>query len=593
MTEQPSQTETQHAAGDAAWGETTTPPRPWRSGRWSLVLRDDELADIRFDGRLSIRSIRGVARDRDWGTIAPAVTAVAATGDRLTVQVALVGRDAQLDARLVVEARGDALEVRWECRANADFLRNRLGLVVLHPPGVAGEALRVTRPDGAVEQTAFPSAISPHQPAFDIRALGWGHAGLATSVEFGGDVFEMEDQRNWTDASFKTYSTPLSLPFPVRVAGGETVTQTVTISCEADAPEPGAPSADRVELVAAPAGRTFPSVGVSASTGAALPPAAAVGDFLLVEVPAHTGAWRTVLDRAVLEATGRPLDVRIVGAAPERLDEVLDALAPLNLVRVGAFTADTHGSESALWTALVDGLDARGIQAQPVGGTRAHFAELNRTHPRLPAGIPAHTVSITPEMHATGREQIVESIAMQTLVAQNAVRITGTPVHIGPVTLRARFNAVATTPTPDAQIDDLRAGHGAAVNPDATDPRQSSEALQAWTVASASALAVEGVASVVWFEASGPRGLGGDASAPAFPVATALGWISGIAGAPLLHAPAAPEGIWAVGGQVDGASVALVANLRSVPATVTVATPQGEERVELAPFAARRLRHGG
>jgi len=26
----------------------------------------------------------------------------------------------------------------------------------------------------------------------------------------------MEDQRNWTDASFKTYSTPLALGFPHR-----------------------------------------------------------------------------------------------------------------------------------------------------------------------------------------------------------------------------------------------------------------------------------------------------------------------------------------------------------------------------------------
>jgi hypothetical protein len=270
---------------------------------------------------------------------------------------------------------------------------------------------------------------------------------------------------------------------------------------------------------------------------------------------------------------------------------VLDAIAPLSLLRVGAFTADTHGSESDIWAALVSGLDARGIAAQPVGGTRAHFAELNRTLPRLPAGIPAHTVSITPEMHATGREQLVESIAMQTLVARNAVRIAGAPVHIGPVTLRARFNAVATTATPDAQIADLSAGYGAAVDPDATDPRQSSAALLAWTVASAAALAVEGVASVSWFEASGPRGLRGDASA--YPVATALEWIAGIAGAPLLHTPASPDGIWAVGAQLHGASIALVANLRAVPAAVTVATPHGEERVELAPFAARRLRHGG
>ena len=38
------------------------------------------------------------------------------------------------------------------------------------------------------------------------------------NVAFDGDIFEMEDQRNWTDASYKIYSTPLRLPFPCRCA---------------------------------------------------------------------------------------------------------------------------------------------------------------------------------------------------------------------------------------------------------------------------------------------------------------------------------------------------------------------------------------
>ena len=35
----------------------------------------------------------------------------------------------------------------------------------------------------------------------------------------------MEDQRNWTDASFKTYSTPLSEPIPVTVKAGTRISQ--------------------------------------------------------------------------------------------------------------------------------------------------------------------------------------------------------------------------------------------------------------------------------------------------------------------------------------------------------------------------------
>ena len=40
------------------------------------------------------------------------------------------------------------------------------------------------------------------------------------TVRFHGEVFESEDQRNWGDYSFKTYSTPQARPKPVAVAPG-------------------------------------------------------------------------------------------------------------------------------------------------------------------------------------------------------------------------------------------------------------------------------------------------------------------------------------------------------------------------------------
>ena len=574
---------------DSAWGGSSTPPAPWQSGRWRLELRDDEIADIRFDGRPVLRSIRGVARDRDWGTIPPVVTSVVVERDRLVVLVSLVGRDADLAARLVVEARGDDLDISWRCEVRSPFLRNRLGLVVLHPPALAGSALAITHPDGGVDASSYPLDISPHQPAFEIAALAWTHDGLATRLDFSGDVFEMEDQRNWTDASYKTYSTPLAVPFPVRVEAGETVLQSIRIACSADSPADAAGAADRIDLVEAH--RPVPAVSTSASTGSLPSAPSPVGSTLLVELPAHTEVWRDALDRAVVEAGGLPLDVRIVGPSPERLEEVLDAVAPLSLARIGVFSADTHVSEPGLWRLLVDGLAARALATPTVGGTRAHFTELNRELHRLPPGIPAHTFSVTPQMHATGREQLIESIAMQRLVAENAVRMTRTGVHVGPITLRARFNAVATTRTPDADVVDLARGYNAAVTADATDPRQSSPALLAWTVASAAALAIEGVSSVTWFEASGPRGLR-DADGHAFPVATALDWLADIAGAPLLWASRAPEGLWALGARKGDTSIVLVASLRAKPATVTIATSDGEQRIELPAYGARRLEFG-
>jgi len=567
-----------HEIGDAAWGETTTPPREFASGPWSLQLRDDELADISFDGRVVLRSIRGVARDRDWGTLTPVVTSVTQTDTQLTVDVAL----GDLTAHLVVAAEGDELEVRWSCDVHADFWRNRLGLVVLHPPFVAGSALTVGHADGSIVETTYPLEISAHQPAFDIHSLEWQQGALATRLAFSGDVFEMEDQRNWTDASYKTYSTPLSLPFPVKVAAGETVSQSIRISCATLASIEATAASDRITL--AETDRTVPRIGTSATTGPGdASSAPSPGDFLLVEIPAHTDAWRAVLDRAAAEANGLPLDVRIVGATAQRLDEVLDALAPLSLERVAVFTADTHVSEPELWYQLVDGLASRGLTAATVGGTRAHFTELNRTLHRLPWSIPAYAFSITPQMHATGREQIVESIAMQRLVAENAVRMTHAPVHVGPVTLRSRFNAVATTATPDALITDLTAGYGAAVTPDATDHRQTAPAVHAWTIASAAALSVDGVDSISWFEASGPRGLNDS------PAAVAFEWLTELSGQPLLYAMDASADLWAIGARTGDTVTVLVANLRARAATVAVAALATEVSVELEPFSARRL----
>ena len=84
-------------------------------------------------------------------------------------------------------------------------MTNRAGFVVLHPAWLAGQKLKVTHVDDREEETRFPERISPSQPVFDIRALSHEVApGLWATCRMEGDTFEMEDQRNWTDASYKT-----------------------------------------------------------------------------------------------------------------------------------------------------------------------------------------------------------------------------------------------------------------------------------------------------------------------------------------------------------------------------------------------------
>jgi hypothetical protein len=111
-------------------------------------------------------------------------------------------------------------------------LRNRIGICVLHPATeCAGKPLTIEHDDGAVEQGAFPKEIAPHQPFKEIRGLSYEvHAGIRAEVRFEGEIFEMEDQRNWSDASFKTYCTPLRIPIPQQVKPGDKVHHVCTVT---------------------------------------------------------------------------------------------------------------------------------------------------------------------------------------------------------------------------------------------------------------------------------------------------------------------------------------------------------------------------
>ncbi|MDO7880710.1 hypothetical protein Q5716_00550 [Protaetiibacter sp. WY-16] len=481
-------------------------------------MRGDELADVTFDGSLVLRAVRAVIRDRDWNTV-PTTVVSAELGDPLSLSLRFDGFGAEFDGTLSVTAEGDILTVSFSATAHRDFLRNRIGLVALHPPTLAGHPLAITHPDGTTTLAEYPDTIAPHQPARDIAALAWSAGGLDIAARFTGDTFEMEDQRNWTDASFKTYSTPLDVPFPVLVPAGTEISQSLELS---------------VSRVAPAAIQDDPAIVFTRT------------DALVPEVSA-----------------GSAVEHLVVGAPTEVAPAV--AALPPRTRRVAVFDAATHITEPALWDALVAAAAGR---FELVGGTRAHFTELNRTHERLPADLPALTFSITPQMHARENAQLVESIGMQRLVVRDARAIAaGRPLHVGPVTLRPRFNAVATS---------------GVVEPAPADERQSSPALAAWTIASAAALFQPGVASVSWFEESGPKGVAG------FPVEEAIRWLRELAGHPLFIAEDLPRDVWAVAAELPTGPVALVANLRDEPVTVRLGTPF-DRGVSIPPLTALRL----
>ncbi|MCI2237155.1 hypothetical protein MO973_34205 [Paenibacillus sp. TRM 82003] len=573
----------------ALWRDDEPVPLRVGAAGWELLVVGDSLDAITHEGRPVLRAVRFVVRDRDWRTVPADLDPVQVRHHRdgadLTVSARARGTGVDLAWTGHLELRPGRLRFTAGATALAGSLCNRVGIVLLHAPDLAGRELLVHHPDGSTTRQGFPRDVSPHQPARDVAGLEWSVDGAPVRAELGGDVFEVEDQRNWTDASFKTYSTPLEHPFPVLLPAGHQVHQELVL--ERPRPSAGYPAVPAVsdapvpELELVPSSAVVPEFLVGASTapsGEARRPAfpwmRSVG--VLVELDLGSAGWRTALDRARQDADGTALDVRLVTDDPGSLRAAVDALEGVPMRRIGAFSATTHVGEPALLEELTRLTAGGGAPVEVVAGTRAHFTELNRNHERLPPGAASLTFSTTPQMHETGRTQVVESLAVQRLVAEQAVRLAaGRPVHVGPVTLRPRFNAVATSPRPVDTAPDVTGGYAAQHVPGATDPRQRSEAYAAWLVASAAALAVPGVSSLCFAEAWGPRGFG-EADGTPFPAAAALQRLAVLSGQRLWRCRAqGVPGTAVLAADADGVLTVLAANATDAPQRLRLALPAG------------------
>lgn len=316
-------------------------------------------------------------------------------------------------------------------------------------------------------------------------------------------------------------------------------------------------------------GGPFPAVGVETSTAPDPVPPCADGAFRVVELDLTTPTWPAALLRAA--ADGLPLDVRLVaGSDPRPLADAARALTALPILAVTPFDCLLHVSDGPAVARTRKALDDAGVRAELRGGARSHFTELNREKALIPEEVDAIVLTTTPLFHSIDTEQLIEALPMQRLISAQAVEMAnGRPVHIGPVTLRPRFNNVATSPERAPTLTDLSEGYGAQFT-GGDDERQCSPQLAAWTIASAAALAVPGVASLSWFETWGPRGLR-DRGGMSHPAAGAIAALAPLAGRMLLWG-SSPDGLlWAIGARSDDEDVILVANLDRAARAFTIA----------------------
>jgi len=568
-----------------------------RAGPIEAVLEGGDLRYVTLGGEMVVLRLYGAIRDQNWDTIEPRFTRyeVEEGPDGFSVRFTAecVANDVDFAWNGEIDGSADGvIRCVFDGEARRPFLRNRIGWCVLHPMTVAGLPAETETPDGRVAGE-FPVSVMPWQPFMDMQSISHStRNGGRVTIRFEGDLFEMEDQRNWTDASYKTYSTPLRLQYPVQLRAGDRVRQVVTIEGVPGANAAGAVTGDVVDVViGSQAVSRMPVIGLgAASHGKPLQPVdlERLGMMGLGHVRGNldvTGdGWRDrlAISAADAAAIGVPLEVELqVGPAGEGAVPFFRAVTDggIPLARVLVFPAgELVTTEPALRT-VIAARDAAGIGAPVGGGSRAFFTELNRASGTLPfAEMEIVGYPMNPTVHATDNASVVETLAAQPVTAASARALAGgKELAVGPVTFRMPFNPNATGPAPEPAPGAL---------PATVDERQPSLFAAAWTAGSVGRLAREGVASLTYFQTNGWRGVMERSDHPlrvpgfhswpgmVFPVWHVLADAMAMRGGDALPLstgdPLRVDGLAAIS---EGRLRMIVSNLSSEPVTVRVALP--------------------
>jgi hypothetical protein len=581
--------------------------RVLKAGPLTAEFDNGNLRYLKVAGVEVLRALAYLVRDENWGTYIPAISnlKVEQRQDGFSVKYharcAREGMEIAYDA--TIEGKPDgSLEFVGVATPTTDFLTARTGFVVLHPlEGVAGRAVEVEHVDGKIEKSKFPERVNPIQPFLHIRSLTHEvMPGLKAAVRMEGDTWEMEDHRNWTDASFKTYVRPLALPWPYTLKAGEAVRQRATLTLVGALPaaRAGAESGDLRVRLGTPMRQPMPPLGLGV-------PATEIAhalrnlDLLKLAAPKtlvchfdpreNPGKQALYGYRVLCEQTDAQCMLEIVvDSVDEYAQELRDVArlvtesglkpASVAVVPVGDLKSVLPGGErppapplEALYGAARTAFPGIAIG----GGMFSFFTELNRKRP--PAQLLDFVTNTTcPIVHAADDRSVMETHeALPYQIATARTYLGKTPHRVGPSAIGCRDNPHGKTFTPNqdnARICLVR-----------MDPRQRGLFGAAWTLGYLATLAPTGVEALSIGAATGPLGViyrkddytqpwfdavGEPAVYPAFHVIAGL---TRAAGAKLVSVECSDNrALRALAYKAKGATLLWIANATAQPQVVTV-----------------------
>ncbi|MCP4383018.1 MAG: hypothetical protein GY798_16615 [Hyphomicrobiales bacterium] len=575
-------------------------------GDLTFALDADGLRGVAWQGVEVVRGIFWPIRDPNWVTLIPDIVDETSepTEHALSYRLVFTVGDGALHCTLDIHGSSQGtVTAELAMTAKADFATNRAGFTVLHPiRGVAGVPLTVHHSDGSIEATRFPEYISPGQPALDIVGLAYAVDGVTVDIGFTGDVFEMEDQRNWSDASYKTYCHPLVLPFTYTIKAGETLRQSVVVNVSGE-PKAGAAASGGADIALGAAAGVFPDIGLALESG------------WLSQTDAMTVVSRTGI-RLLQVRTGPRHDPAFLSAAAA-LARDLDAEIEAEIVvpEEGDTSAALAAARSALATA---GLVPKRVMVLPErylasyqpsgpwpegddpnsmaraaravltdveigGGVLTNFTEFNRCRPDTDV-CDYITHGTTAIVHAADDRSVIETLeALPQIHASAEALGGGKPYRLGLVSIGMRSNpyGAAVAPNPD-QIRQSMA---------MDEPRQRGLFAAAWAVGALAATEGSAVRSLSLGAPGGPFALVSSPQAvprpiydqasdaivyPLFHVARAA---AGLSGQERLTVAGLPAEVHGFAGRDGGAVRLVLANLGASDVALRLPDAHAQYRV--------------
>jgi len=628
--------------------EPVAPLRILRAGPLTAEFDTGNLRHIRYAGVEILRAISFIVRDRNWGTYNPVISdlVVDERADGFTVTYKALALDDKQTFRYSARIEGSAdgrLDFSAEGSAETPFLTNRTGFVVLHSiAGVSGHPVTIEHVDGSIVESRFPDIINPIQPMMELRALTHEAApGLKVTCRMEGDTYEMEDQRNWTDASYKTYVRPLALPWPYTLPPEERIEQAVRLTVTGTPPASAGGSGTGAVALGDRIG-TIPPLGLGLDPTEIADTLAKRNLLHLVGAKVVVGYYDPSLGHDAATLAGIVEAARALGAEPwlEAVVQSVDGFeaeiaalgrtvaamgSPFPTVLLSPLPDLKCTLPGSVWPpappprAFFEAARKAFPNARIGGGMFSLFTEMNRKRPPVDL-IDLVSFTTTAMLHAGDDISVTETLETLPSVALSASAIAGDkPFAVGPSAMGMRMNPYGEAPFKNP--GNIRQ----AIN--FNDPRQRGLLGAAWALGFFARFAAGGASTITLGGTTGAFGLVSaphdwpqpyfDEAGGVFPAYHVLRGIGRLTGLPL-RAVTTPDTIEAIAAETgDGVelwlanrtgteqSVALpgaprdlflldadsfVAATRDPDALDTLTKPFDDSTLVLAPYAVARLR---